>query len=92
MFFLNNLTILMFLLISISNLFIKKQKFNWNIILTYFKYFLGFLYPYLFEVKDINAKKVYTRGTCDKDTYIRNIIAYIGNIYIRGIYSKGIYT
>lgn len=53
--------------------------------MTYSRYFSNFLQPCLFSTKDINTRKAYNR-----DTYIKDILAYASNTYIGSTCGKDI--
>lgn len=91
--------VFVFLLINISNISIKKQISNRNIILTSFKYFLDLLQLLSIDAKSakganvedncIENISVNTKDACNKKIYIK--VTYIESTCIKNISIKDIY-
>lgn len=66
-------------------MFIIEQISDENTVVSCFRYFLYYLWPRLFNVKDINVE-----NNCTKSAYIG--IIYAWNIYIKRAYIGGVYV
>lgn len=69
------------MIVNTSILFFIKQISDEDIILTYFKYFWGFLQSYLIGTKNAKVENTCIRYICISDPYIENVC--VESMYIK---------